>query len=137
MDISAINYLAFTTAAIISFALGSIWYTVLFGKTWQREVGLTEDTLAKANMVRIYGSSFLLILAMSFGMAMLIQGHEGDKINTVGGLFHGLYVGLFFAGPSIGINYIYQRKSLKLWLIDAGYQILFLCIMGATLGAWH
>jgi anti-sigma-K factor RskA len=38
---------------------------------------------------------------------------------------------------SAGINYLYQQKSLKLWLIDAGYQVIFLGIFGAIMGAWH
>jgi len=35
-----------------------------------------------------------------------------------------------------GVNYLYQRRSFKLWAIDAGYQIVFLSVMGLILGAW-
>jgi hypothetical protein len=44
---------------------------------------------------------------------------------------------VLFVGMSIGIYYLYQRRSFKLWLIDAGYQILFLGLQGAILGVWH
>jgi hypothetical protein len=53
------------------------------------------------------------------------------------GAIHGLYIGIFFVAMSMGINYLYQRKSIKLWLIDAGYQIAFLGIQGMIIGAWH
>ncbi len=85
-------------------------------------------------------SSFLLMILMVFGMAMLIQGHDASETNPVNwlsGLYHGLSIGILFIGTSIGINYLYQLKSFKLWLIDAGYQIIGLCIAGVILGAWH
>ncbi len=45
--------------------------------------------------------------------------------------------GLAFNAMTIAMNYLYQRKSFTLWAIDAGYQILFMSLMGAILGAWH
>jgi len=137
MDFSNINYLAVAVAALVSFALGALWYSpALFGKTWQKELEFTDDYLKEGNMGKIFGTSFVLIVVMAFGMAILVQGHGENDIGWAQGLHHGLYVGLGFIGTSMGINYLYQRRSLKLWAIDAGYQILFLCIMGIILGAW-
>ncbi|MGI9541814.1 MAG: DUF1761 domain-containing protein [Cyclobacteriaceae bacterium] len=137
MDFSNINYLATGVAALASFALGALWYSpVLFGKAWQKELGFTDEYLKEGNMGKTFGSSFVLMAVMAFGMAMLVQGH-GEDIGWAQGLHHGLYVGIGFVATSMGINYLYQRRSLKLWAIDSGYQILFLCIMGMILGAWH
>ena len=89
-------------------------------------------------MGKIFGSSFILMVIMAFGMAIMVQGHEGDQeTNWLQELYHGLYVGLFFVGTAMGINLLYQRRSLKLWAIDTFYQVLCLSIMGAILGAWH
>ena len=76
---------------------------------------------------------------MAFGMGMLLQGHSGheSELTMLVGLKHGLMIGVLFVGTSQAINYLYQRKSFKLWIIDATYQILFLGIMGAILGVWH
>ena len=38
---------------------------------------------------------------------------------------------------AIGINYLYQMRSLTLWLIDAVYMFLGLGIAGIILGAWR
>ena len=47
---SAVNILAVLIAAVSSFLLGGLWYSpALFGKAWQREVGLTDEQLAKGN----------------------------------------------------------------------------------------
>ncbi|MDX2302710.1 MAG: DUF1761 domain-containing protein [Microscillaceae bacterium] len=138
MDISNINFLAVFVAALASFFLGALWYSpVLFSKAWQKENGFTDEYLQQGNMAMIFGSAFLLMVLMAFGMAMLIQGHTEQEVSLMSGVKHGFYMGLFFVGTSMGINMLFQRRTLKLWLIDAGYQILFLCIMGAILGAWR
>jgi hypothetical protein len=137
MELSNINFLALLIAAVASFALGAIWYSpLLFSKIWQKAVGLTEDDLKNTNMALIFGSSFVLILLMNFGLAIILQGHASREITACSGALYGLLIGLFFVGTSIGINMLYQRKSFKLWAIDAGYQIAYLAMTGAILGAW-
>ncbi|NNF21308.1 MAG: DUF1761 domain-containing protein, partial [Saprospiraceae bacterium] len=44
-----------------------------------------------------------------------------------------LMAGLFYAAPAIAINYLYQRKSLKLYLIDAAYMVLLLGLSGGVM----
>ena len=138
MDFANINYLAVFVAALASFALGSLWYNAsLFGKTWQNELGFTDEYLKEANMGKVFGSAFVLMLIMAFGMGMLVQGHYEEDINWLQGLYHGLYLGLLFVGTSYGVNMLFQRRSFKLWAIDSSYQIACLALMGAILGAWH
>lgn len=138
MDYSNINFLSAFVAALISFFLGALWYSpVLFGKTWQRELGFTDEYLKQGNVTKIFGITFIIILIMAFGLAMIIQGHTDADNTWKSGLIIGLTTGLFFVGTSTGINYLYQRKSFTLWCIDAFYQIVFLSIMGMILGAWH
>ncbi|ANQ48012.1 DUF1761 domain-containing protein [Flammeovirga sp. MY04] len=136
MNFENINFLAVFVAAIAAFILGAIWYSAIFGKAWQKELGFTDEYLQKANMPLVFGSSFVLMLITSFGLAMF-NAHSGQSLDATLGAFHGLMVGLMFVGTSMGINYLYQRRSIKLWLIDAGYQILFLTIEGAIIGAWQ
>jgi hypothetical protein len=138
MELSNINFLALAVAAIASFGLGSLWYSpVLFGKAWQNALGFTDEYLKKGNMAVIFGSSFVLICLMDFGLAVILQGHAGRDVSAGSGLIYGLLMGLFFVATSIGINMLYQRKSFTLWAIDAGYQVLYLGITGAILGAWR
>jgi hypothetical protein len=138
MELSNINFLALIVAAIASFGLGAVWYSpVLFSKPWLKAVGLSNEDLGKVNMTMIFGSSFLLIFLMDFGLAVILQGHATRDITWRSGFLYGLLLGLFFVATSIGINLLYQRKSFKLWAIDAGYQVLYLGISGAILGAWR
>jgi hypothetical protein len=139
MDFSMINWLAVAVATLASFALGALWYSLLFKKAWIKGVGMDEAEMKKdVNLGKIFGTCLILTAVMCFGMATLIQGHGMAALfDWKAGLYHGLFIGLCFVAPSTGINYLYQRKSFTLWAIDAGYQVAFLTLMGAILGAWH
>ena len=125
------NYLAIVVAGIAAWIIGAIWYGPIFGKKWQKEVGLSDETLKGGNMPLIFGTSLILMIMMMYGMSFLIAAHE--DISWTHGFFHGCMTGIFFAATSMGINYLYQRRSITLYAIDAIYQILFLGVGGAIM----
>ena len=49
---------------IAAFLLGVIWYTVLFGKQWQAETGLSDEE-AKKGVVLTHGLSLLMMIVLS------------------------------------------------------------------------
>jgi hypothetical protein len=114
--------------------LGALWYSpVMFSKIWQKEIGLSDESIKNANMAVIFGLSLLCMIGMSFGLSFVIVAHP--DITWTHGFFHGSMTGLWFCAMSIGINYLYGRKSIKLFLIDAVYQILMLGVSGAIMAA--
>ena len=44
--------------------------------------------------------------------------------------------GLGWVAMSLGVIYLFEQRSMKLWLINSGYQIVAYTVMGAILGAW-
>jgi hypothetical protein len=52
------------------------------------------------------------------------------------GLGAGFAAGLCWVGASFGINYLFERKSLKLFLINAGYHTMQFTIIGLVLALW-
>lgn len=137
MDLSNINFFAVIVAAIISFAIGSLWYSpLLFGKGWQNALGISNEKMKRTNMFLIFGTSFVLMLIMALGLALFYQGHNNSESKWLAGLSHGFFISIFFVSTSYGINILFQQKPFKLWAIDAGYQILILTIMGVIIGAW-
>ena len=52
------------------------------------------------------------------------------------GALHGFMTGLLFVCPIIGVNSLFEHRSWKYILVDAGYWILTLTIMGAILCGW-
>jgi hypothetical protein len=129
-----VNYLAIAAAAIASFVVGGLWYSpALFGKTWQREVGLSDEQLARGNMVRIFGIALVLSLIAAFVFALFL----GPRPSMPLGLGAGFSAGLCWVASSFGINYLFARRSLKLFLIDGGYHTLQFTLIGMVLALWH
>jgi hypothetical protein len=58
----------------------------------------------------------------------------GDRFRTFGhGALHGAMVGLLIGLPIIGTNAMFERKTLKYVLINAGYWTVTLALMGGVL----
>lgn len=125
-----INYLAVVLAAVAFFAVGAVWYTVLFGKAWQRALGMSDAQLrGGTNIAVIYGLAFLCELAIAW-----ILGHMFARTapSPRAMMMISTGFGLGVITPAIGINYLFQRKPLKLFLIDAGHFILGTAAMGGV-----
>ena len=52
------------------------------------------------------------------------------------GALHGFLTGLLFILPIYGVSYMYERRSFKLIMINAGYWVVSLTIMGGIICAW-
>ena len=61
---------------------------------------------------------------------------EGERVGVRGPFHQGAAVGLLgglLATTTTGINYLFEKKSWKLFLINSGYNLVGFCIMGAVL----
>lgn len=133
MDLSTINYLAVLVAALLSFVIVGVWYSpIMFANAWMKENGFKEEDMKNANMGKIFGITFILALIISFNLAAFI-GPEGD---FAFGLFAGFAAGFGWVAMSIGIDFLFERKSLKLYFINAGYHVVTYTLMGGILGIW-
>lgn len=121
-------------AAAAAFGLGFAWYSALFGKAWQRESGITDEE-AQSDMLRTHGLSFLMMCIIAFGINFVVNLHAVEEQTFVHGGFHGALTAMMSAIPLMGVNYLYQKKSLKLFLIDAGYALAFFALAGGVCAA--
>ena len=129
-----INYFAVAAGALATFVVGGLWYSpALFGKAWQRETGLSDEQLARGNMLRIFGVAFVLSLVAAFVFALFL----GPRPSMPLGLGAGFSAGLCWVASSFGINYLFARRSLRLFLIDGGYHTLQFTLIGVILALWH
>ena len=134
MDAVQFNFPAVIVAALTSFLIGGLWYSpILFEKSWMREAGINEAQYKQASPARVFGLSGLASLVMAFNLAAFL----GAKASLSFGLFAGFATGLGWVAMSLGVIYLFEQRSLKLWLINSGYQIVAYSVMGAILGAWH
>lgn len=133
MDLSQLNYLAIFVAALSAFLVGGVWYSpILFAKAWMAENKFTEEDM-KGGLGKIFGTSFVLELIMAFNMAAFI----GAEADISFGLLAGFLAGFGWVGLSMGVTYLFDRKSFRHWAIDAGYHAVAFTVMGGIIGVWH
>ncbi len=132
LGIGSIHWLAVVIAAIAPFPLGALWYGPLFGKAWMTETGITAERAKQASMAKIYGTTLVLNLVVATSLAMFI----GPAGNLHDGLFAGFMAGFTFVAAALGVTYLFEMRSLKLWAINAGFQVIIFTLMGGILGVW-
>jgi hypothetical protein len=128
-----VNWLAVLAAALSSFVLGGIWYSALFAKPWQAAAGLSDAQAAGGNKALIFGGSFVLSLLAAAVFAMFLGPNPAPML----GVGAGFAAGLCWVTASFGINYLFEHRPLKLFLINGGYHTLQFTLIGAILGFWH
>lgn len=123
-----INVLAVLLGALAFFAVGFVWYGMLFRKLWQRESGIVDPPV---------GGRVALTMGLTFAFELLIAlmlGHLIARTTTQPHVMMMMAVG-FAVGimvPALGINYLHQRKSGLLFTIDAGHFVVGMAAMGAV-----
>ena len=134
-----INYLAVLVAAIVSYALGALWYSVLFGKLWMQLSGFSEAKLKemkeKTDMKKSYAFGFVGTLVSAGVLAYLLD--VTQWYGAVKGALLGVLVWLgFVATVELG-GVLWEQKSWKWFLLHTGHNLASLVVMGVILGLWR
>ena len=125
-----LNWLAVLVAALSTFVLGGVWYTV-FDRQWTKANGFTEGYLKDRNMALVFGLSFVFSLVMALNLALFI-GKEGVAF----GLFAGFMAGFGWVTLAIGIIALFEKRPFSYLLINGGYMVVAFTMMGGILGLW-
>lgn len=129
---SSINWLSSTAAAVSTFLVGGIWYGPLFGRAWMAELGFTEDDLSKRNLPRTFGGSLFLALFAAIVLDLFI----GVETTPAFGAMAGFFAGIGWVGSFLGILCLFEMRSMRAFMINAGYCTVSLTVMGLILGIW-
>ena len=122
------HWLAVLVAAVSGFMIGGIWYGPLFGKAWQAARGLSDEAMKTGNMPMIFGLTFVLNLASAFILDHTLATYTGLDLSTKVMIASGVALG--FIIPALGVNYLFSRQPLRLFLIDGGYWFVIYTVMG-------
>ena len=133
-----LNWPAILVAALAYFALGSLWYSkILFAKRWIADLKLDiNNPEAKKGMGLMFGGSFVLMFVQSLAIAILAEriGIRGE--GWMSGLKLGAVTGGCFAATAVGVNYLYEKKPLSLFLINGGYAVMGNIIAAIIICSW-
>ncbi|GAB1856440.1 hypothetical protein MHTCC0001_12750 [Flavobacteriaceae bacterium MHTCC 0001] len=157
-----INFLAVLAAAVSALVVGFIWYNPkIFGTAWMKAADMSEEKIKGANMAKIFIMAFIFAILLAMGM-MSLTIHQFGAMGMVGadlenalpsfnafmadygthhrsfghGALHGFMSGIFIALPIIGTNALFERKGAKYILINAGYWMVTMAVMGSIVCGW-
>ena len=97
-----------------------------------RATSLGEAEIAKKGCTaRIFGGAFVLALvdASERQPRVLPRGRARPSLGW--GIAAGALAGVGWVATSLGITYLFERKPLSLYLIDAGYHVVSFILSGA------
>lgn len=126
-----INIWAVLLATIVTMVLGSIWYSpkVFYGP-WSRLVALNPE-VQKNSMGKAMGVMFVAAFITNYVLAHVVAYTKADSV--LEGLQTGFWMWLGFVGAiSIG-EFIFAQRSMKLWFITNGYNLINLLLAGMIL----
>lgn len=121
-------------ATLAKMVLGAVWYSnALFFKAWIRMSGMIEEQvrqgLPKALVVDLIGS-FLMALVLFH----TIRWADANSVSAA--LFVAFLNWLGFVAFTMVNTVTYERKPVQLYLLNTGYQLVSMLIMGAIVAAF-
>ena len=128
-----INWLAVVAAAVSSFVIGGLWYGPIFGKAWMRASGIGTEQAAEARMGMVFGLSFFLQLVAAVVLILFLGTDKSSGFMVMASAS----VGLFWVAPSLGVVYLFEQRSFRHWLVNAGYLAVSFTVMGIILAFWR
>lgn len=145
MEEMNINWIALIVASLLPLVTGFIWYNPkVFGTAWMKETGMTEEKAKQMNPAKTYGLAVVMAFLIAFFIwPQVFLGGAPDQPHGVEpfltfkhGALHGSMVGLFVALPVLATNALFEQKSFKYVLINAGYWVVTMALMGGLINAW-
>ena len=133
-----VNLWAILVATLAYFFLGSLWFSVLFGGVWSKEVeriGIQIKDPAKGTIAGKMFQTFVGNLIAAFSMGYIV--YISHSYNWLAGLKLGLLCGIGFAAVAMIIAYTWESRSMKLQMIDTGYAVIGISLCGIILAAWR
>lgn len=133
INFDSINLLAVLAATLAANLLAGIWYAPFaLGRPWKSAAGIKKDT-PLSNPPAAFTAAFMLQLIAASLLAALL----GPRGNVVEGVQLGAILAFGFVFTALSITNLFERRPVPLILINAGYHVAALMMMGAIIGAWR
>lgn len=135
MDVVTVNWLAVLVAGVVKFLIGWAWYAPpVLGKKWMELSRITEADM-RAGMAPAIIGQLVTDLIMAYVLARVVAHYGAGTI--VDGALVALLVWVGFVATVTLASVLYEKRPVQLWLINNGYLVIGLVVMGAILAAWQ
>ncbi|MEO6509065.1 MAG: DUF1761 domain-containing protein [Patescibacteria group bacterium] len=125
-----VNWFAILLSAVVYMIVGSLWYSpLLFVKPWMKMVGANKNGMGNASKLpMLLGISFICGLVMAYVLSVIIGAL--NPVSIMDGAVGGFWTWLGFVATFGLVNTLYAGKPMKLFMIDSGYYLVSLILMG-------
>lgn len=131
------NVLSVIVCGLIYFALGVLWYAVIFGKSFSSALSFTPDQ-EKAQRKRFPVAMLIhLLCGLVTALAIAVFIRVIGITSITGGMALGLLLWAAFALTTGLISYLFERRPSIVFLINALFYLIAYVIMGAILAVWR
>jgi hypothetical protein len=131
-----INYLAVLVAAIAHFLIGGLWYGLLFGNKFVELIGWSPEKLRQMesrNPTKAMVLAFLFAVIVSLVIALFIK-YTGAR-TVFEGIQIAILLWLVIASTQFA-TVMFEDRSLGLYLLNIGYQLVACSMAGVILVLW-
>jgi hypothetical protein len=139
MTFAGVNYIAVLVAAVAAWLAGAGYYTAL-GKPWMAASGKTaqeiEDCKKGPHSPMPFIYAFIGAVIMAWVLAGLVGHFGAGQVTIRNGIVSGLFCWLGFVFSTMLVNYSFAMRKFMLLVIDGGYWLIVLALMGAIIGAF-
>ncbi|HXG45660.1 MAG TPA: DUF1761 domain-containing protein [Gemmatimonadales bacterium] len=125
-------------SAAAYWALGALWYSLVFGGVWA--AGLAAHGIEIPHPTPRQVGLKLALTFVANVIAASVMGWLVDRVDAAtfsGGALVGLLTGTGLAATGLAVAYTWENKPVQLYLVDAGYHVAGLTLLGGILAAWH
>lgn len=134
---ATVNYWVILLCGVIGILLGWLWYSpFLFGKMWMDSIDKSDEELKRDfNPIKTFGLTFILNLFIAYVIARLMVFSNANTIQEGIRISFLCWLGFTFATNLI--NALFEKKELKLFLIDSGFHLVVITTFGTLLGLFQ
>jgi len=135
MESTGVNYWAVLVAGVAFTALGALWYSpALFFNAWLKGIGKTREQIEAGHspwkmVVALIGS-----LVAAYGIARALSWTNLEHL--WGGVAIAFLAAVCFLATTMGTNDLMEGRPLKLYLLNAFFNLIGFLIMGVIIGVW-
>jgi hypothetical protein len=121
-------------AGIANVVVGFIWYNPkVFGAAWMRLSNISPETAERGKKMMPVMAFFGFLASVVAAYVMNHFGIAWGVFDWIGGIELGFWIWLGFAAPVLLGVVLWEGKSFKLFLINAGYWLVAFIVMGVIL----
>ncbi len=133
-----INFISLLACTVAGFFLSFVWYTPLFGKAWAQEMGFDPaEQPPTAKLIKSLLLTVLSVFLIAFVLASSVAVWTPSTWGIVGkdipkysqALQAGFFTWLGFFLPTLLHGVAWEKRSWKLFCINAGYYLTLLMLL--------